>query len=106
MRLKPLLVVLSLGGSFTVPVAAANVRVDIVHHDGPREPPPPPREERYAARPGFVWVSGHHEWRRGRYLWRGGEYRRQRRGFEWNDGRWDRHEDHYDWHRGEWRPHR
>jgi hypothetical protein len=88
------------------PAMASHVQIDIVHHNGPREPPPELRQEQYSPRRGYIWDAGHHEWRHGRYNWRGGHYRRERRGYDWEGGRWDRHDDHYDWHRGQWRPHR
>jgi hypothetical protein len=63
-------------------------------------------EERASARRGYIWVGGHHEWRRHRYVWRRGHYVHERRGYEYAPGRWERHENHYDWHDGAWHPHR
>jgi hypothetical protein len=88
------------------PLAAADLRIDIIHRDGPREPPPPVRVESSRPRHGYVWVAGYYTWRHGHYVWRSGHYARQRRGYDWTEGKWDRHDDHYDWHRGEWHPHR
>ena len=104
MQLKAWLVGMFLLGS-AAPVVAGEVRVDIVRHDGPRDPPPV-REDHYRERRGYVWTGGHHEWRHGHYVWREGHYARERRGREWNPGRWEHHDDHYDWHRGGWHPHR
>ena len=49
-------------------------------------PPPPLVVEHPWARPypGAVWISGHHEWIRGRWVWVGGYYAYPpRRGGHW-----------------------
>jgi hypothetical protein len=91
---------------FSAPTVANAGWRAVPAHNGPREPPPPPIEEHPHARAGFVWSSGHHEWRHGHYVWMSGRPVRMHRGHDWYDGRWEHHEDHYDWHRGGWRAHR
>jgi len=39
--------------------------------------PPPRRYERIRRRPGYVWVAGNWEWRRGRYVWVRGHFERR-----------------------------
>ena len=86
------------------PIASAAV---IVIHNGPRDAPPTAVEERPGrSRRGYIWVGGHHRWRRNHYYWNHGHYARERRGYEYAPGHWDHHEDHYDWYDGEWHPHR
>jgi hypothetical protein len=58
---------------------------------GPREAPPPPREERFDARPGFVFVRGRWDWQRRehRWDWIAGHWERERRGQRWREARWE-----------------
>jgi hypothetical protein len=72
------------------------------HRSYPREPPPAVRVEVSEPRPGYVWVGGHHRYRRDHYVWTRGRYQHERRGRGWRDGAWERHDDHYDWRRGGW----
>jgi hypothetical protein len=68
----------------------------------PVEAPPPPPREVVAPRAGFVWISGHHEWRNGRYFWIGGVWEREQPGRRWQAGRWERQGDRYVWFPGAW----
>ena len=51
-------------------------------------PPEPLHEVRPAARPGHVWVPGHHEWRGNHYVWVQGHWVRDRHGYEYREPRW------------------
>ena len=60
--------------------------------DAPKEqdaPPPSIDEPAQAARKGFVWVKGHHEYRDGDYEWIAGHWERERANKRWADGHWD-----------------
>ncbi|MEJ7603736.1 MAG: IPT/TIG domain-containing protein [Kofleriaceae bacterium] len=70
--------------------------------DPPREAPPPPRVEAQAARKGFVWVTGHWDWKRGKWEWLAGHWERERAGKQWRESRWDRKDDIYVFVNGEW----
>ena len=73
------------------------------HHRAPREPPPAPRAEEVTVnKPGYIWIGGHYEWRRGQWVWTRGHSERPRKGRSWHDGAWVLHEDHYDWRPGRW----
>ena len=52
--------------------------------------PPPAKVVVMPARPGFVWVDGHHEWRRGAWVFVPGHYSHTPRGHVWVPGRWVR----------------
>lgn len=66
--------------------------------------PPPPYYERYAYRPGYVWVHGHWLRDRGDWRWRRGYYVRERPGYVYRQPRWERRGGGYVYVRGEWRP--
>jgi hypothetical protein len=86
------------------PIASA---AELIIREGPRTPPPAVVEEHYSPRRGYIWVGGHHAWRRHRYFWTRGHYVRERRGYEYEPGRWQLRDDrYYEWHDGEWHPHR
>jgi len=68
----------------------------------PREAPPAPREERQAARAGFVWIAGRWDWRNGTWDWTDGHWERERAGKRWNAGRWDRQGDRWTYIEGTW----
>ena len=55
---------------------------------GPTAAPPPIRVERWAARPGFVWIRGHWDWR-GQWVWTPGHYERPRAGYVWREPHWE-----------------
>jgi hypothetical protein len=71
-------------------------------YDRPREAPPSPREERMAARAGFVWVPGRWDWKAGKWEWLAGHYERERAGKRWREGRWDRNGDAWAYVEGDW----
>ena len=53
-------------------------------------PPPPPLEEPVGRRrPGFVWVEGGFDWRRGRYIRHRGHWERVHEGRQWHGGHWE-----------------
>lgn len=52
-------------------------------------PPPPPRYEVVpAARPGYVWATGHYEWVRNDYRWRRGHWVQARPGYDYVPAAW------------------
>ncbi len=68
----------------------------------PREAPPAPREEKYDARPGFVWVRGHWDWKDGKWDWVAGRWERERAGKRWRDVRWELKDGYYTRIDGDW----
>jgi hypothetical protein len=80
------------GSAHVAPVAVVEVE----------EAPPPPRQERVVIRPGFVWVDGRWDYRRGRYVWVDGRYERERRGHRWVNGHWERRGRRHVWIDGHW----
>ena len=66
--------------------------------------PPPVRYEVVpAARPGYVWVRGHWQYRHGRYVWVRGHWIVQRHGYYYRAGRWVQMSDgRYRWYAGGW----
>lgn len=68
---------LGLGAS----VAHAQVYVQVA-------PPAPVYEAAPPARPGYVWVPGHHEWRGDHYAWVSGRWMADRPGYEYVQPRW------------------
>ena len=51
-------------------------------------PPAPVVEVAPAARPGHVWVPGHHEWRGNQYSWVAGHWVTERPGYAFVEPRW------------------
>lgn len=70
----------------------------------PTAEPPPRRVERRRARRGFVWVTGHWDWRDGQYAWVNGHWERRRVGHHWRPDRWEKRGERYEWMRGDWEP--
>jgi hypothetical protein len=68
----------------------------------PTNPPPSPREERVAARAGFVWDPGHYEWKNGAYNWIGGHWERERPKFKFVPGHWENRGGHWEWIDNQW----
>jgi hypothetical protein len=68
----------------------------------PTAAPPAPREERWDARPGFVWVKGRWDWRNGEWTWLNGHFERQRARQMWTEGSWQMRDGHYVWVEGRW----
>jgi IPT/TIG domain/WXXGXW repeat (2 copies) len=69
---------------------------------GPTEAPPSPREEKIAARVGYVWITGRWDWRASKWEWVAGHWERERAGKRWREGRWDRKDDRWVYVDGEW----
>ena len=60
-------------------------------------PGPPPQ-------PGYVWVSGYHQYQGDHYVWVGGHYDRPPHpGAHWVAHRWVRVHDHWELREGHWR---
>ncbi|CAN5427751.1 hypothetical protein BH11MYX1_BH11MYX1_41530 [soil metagenome] len=68
---------------------------------GPSEAPPSPREEKQAARAGFVWITGKWDWN-GKWDWTAGHWERERAGKQWRQGHWDRSGASWVWTEGAW----
>lgn len=73
-------------------------------NDYPSAAPPSPREERIAARNGYVFIRGHWDWRNGQWAWVDGRWESERAGQQWTDGRWDNRGGRWDWIEGSWGP--
>ena len=69
---------------------------------GPREAPPSPRDERMAARPGYVWVRGQWDWKGGKWEWQAGHWERERAGKRWRESRWEPRDGTYVRIEGDW----
>lgn len=69
---------------------------------GPRAAPPVIREERWDARPGFVWIRGRWDWNGADWAWVGGHYERERTGYIWRDPRWEMRDGVYVKVEGDW----
>jgi hypothetical protein len=68
----------------------------------PREAPPSPREEKMAARAGFVFIPGRWDWKAGKWEWVAGHWERERKGKRWMEGRWERKGDVWAYTEGRW----
>jgi len=68
---------------------------------GPTQAPPSPREEKQAARAGFVWTPGKWDWN-GKWDWSAGHWERERAGKQWHQGHWDRSGASWSWTEGAW----
>jgi hypothetical protein len=68
---------------------------------GPSEAPPTPREEKIAARAGYVWIAGRWDWR-GKWEWIDGHWERERSGRSWRNGRWEQRDSRWVYVDGEW----
>jgi len=84
------------GGGATTTVVVDNSR--------PRQPPPAPRNENPGAKAGYIWVTGHWDWRAGNWEWIPGHWERQRAKHRWRDGRWELQGNVYVWVEGGWDP--
>jgi hypothetical protein len=88
---KTLVATLAAAAGFAGVIPAANAQVVVRV-----APPAPVYEVQPAARPGYVWAAGHHEWRGNRYVWVPGHWVAARHGFNYEqargiqrpDGRW------------------
>lgn len=68
---------------------------------GPTEAPPSPREERQAARAGFIWIPGKWDWK-DKWEWTAGHWERERAGKQWRTGHWDKNGASWSWTEGVW----
>ncbi|HEY4240249.1 MAG TPA: hypothetical protein VGM88_10550 [Kofleriaceae bacterium] len=57
--------------------------------EGPRMAPPVLREERWAVRPGFIWIRGRWDWVGGDWSWAPGHYEAEHVGHRWREPRWE-----------------
>lgn len=65
--------------------------------------PPPLRAERVPpARSGYVWVSGHWEWRGLRHVWVKGAWIHARPGFTYHQPKWEERDGRWHMNRGNW----
>ncbi len=71
-------------------------------NDYPNAAPPSPREERIAARQGFVFLPGRWDWRNGQWEWEAGRWERERSNQRWNQGRWELRGGRWEWIDGGW----
>ncbi len=69
---------------------------------GPTSAPPSPREEKVAARAGFVWVGGNWDWRNNKWEWVAGHWERERAGKKWRPARWEQHDGRWARVDGDW----
>src|SRR4051812_13110473 len=86
------------------PPPAEPAPVRVVVEATPREAPPPVREERFAPRPGFVFITGRWDWdrRAHKWSWIPGHWERERRGQKWRDARWELRNGEYVLVDGDW----
>ena len=68
----------------------------------PTEAPPSPREEKQAAKAGYVWVNGHWDWKARKWDWTPGHWEREQANKHWREGRWEQRSGHYEWSEGGW----
>ncbi len=71
---------------------------------GPTSPPPAPKGKRPGKRAGYVWITGHWEWRNDDYVWIEGHWERARRDQSWQSGEWVLQNGVYVWIEGKWVP--
>ena len=71
----------------------------------PVQKPPPHKRVVRPTKPGpnYIWVSGHHEWRRGRWVWVSGHWEKKRPGKVWVKGRWVKRGKRWIWIKGHWK---
>ena len=69
-------------------------------------PPPPVVEQQVLARPGYVWIPGHHRWDGHKFWWVYGYWSRPPYyGAEYYPGHWSNHGGGiYVWVNGHWAP--
>lgn len=68
----------------------------------PISAPPVARYQTPAARVGFVWISGRHQWRNGAYVWTVGRWEKARAQKVWVRGSWKMQNGRYVWQAGVW----
>jgi hypothetical protein len=68
----------------------------------PTAAPPAMREEKFEARPGFVFVRGRWDWRNGNWEWMAGHWEKERPGKRWREARWEMRDGSYQLVDGAW----
>jgi hypothetical protein len=76
--------------------------VGVVVGIGPLEPPPKPREEKFAPRPGFVYIPGRWDWRDKKWEWMPGRWEKERAHKKWRPARWELRDKQYALVEGDW----
>ena len=69
---------------------------------GPTEPPPQPREEKFAPRPGFVYIPGRWDWKNKKWEWLPGRWEKERAHKKWRPARWELRDKQYALVEGDW----
>lgn len=82
-------------GGIATSVTAATVIVRVAPPPLRAEVAPPPRH-------GYVWVSGHWEWRNRQHQWVRGTWIRERRGYMYNQPTWVERDGRWTMNRGGW----
>lgn len=69
-----------------------------------KTPPPAARNELRPAKPfaNAFWISGHWEWRVGKYAWKSGYWVKPVKGKKWVSGHWKKTAKGYIWVYGHW----
>ncbi len=68
----------------------------------PHEAPPTPREEREAARAGFVFLPGRWDWKAGKWEWMPGRFEKEHPGKQWRAAHWEQRDGAYALVEGDW----
>src|SRR5437764_14068051 len=100
------LITSGVAGATLVPAVSA-AQPDVRGHrhgedERPREAPPAPKQERFAARAGFLWIPGRWEWHKHHWNWLDGHWERERAGKKWREPRWEARGDTWELVDGEW----
>lgn len=77
-------------------VTAQNIIVRVAPPANREEVTPPPRQ-------GYVWASGHWEWRNRQHQWVRGTWIRERRGYMYNQPTWVERDGRWNMNRGGWK---
>ena len=94
------------GGSSSV--ASTTTHTTTVSSDGGISLPtlalPAARIEQVGTRAGFLWITGHWEWRGSSWQWVGGRWEAERAGMQWQPGRYEVQGGVQVWIEGRWAP--
>ncbi len=99
---RGIVTVLAFGSCVAMSIPSCIIRASATPVYVVDEEPPPPRYQTPAARSGYVWVRGHHEYRNSRWAWRAGHWQRARSGYAWQPGHWERRGRRHHWVEGRW----